>query len=410
MTTANTTTGKRSSDFAWRAASRILSHQKYGSLTLTFDGRTEVFGDVTKGPQAVVTVHDIQVFREMATGGTVSAAETYMQGLWDTPDLTTVVRLFAANLDDDPDQKRFARLSRMAMNVAHWLNRNTISGSKKNIEAHYDLGNDLFKSFLDSSMMYSSAIYPSEDATLEEAQQYRLDRICKKLKLTPENHLLEIGTGWGSMAIHAAKYFGCRVTTTTISEEQFEFTQQRIKDEGLEDRITLLKQDYRLLDGQYDRLVSIEMIEAVGHKFLPGYFRKIGDLLQEDGIALLQSITMVDQRYEAYKGSVDFIRKYIFPGGHLPSISEINSQIAKQTDMTVTHFEDITHHYAKTLREWHERFIEGYASLPHDKYTRQFYRMWRYYLSYCEGGFMERAIGTSQIVFSKPKAYQEWVI
>lgn len=409
MTTANTKV-KTTSNFAWRTASRILSHFKHGSLTLSYGGNTEVFGNVSAGPQAVATVHDAKVFREMVTGGTVSAAETYMRGLWDTPDLTTVIRLFAANINDDPDQKRFARLSRLTLKIAHWINRNTIHGSKKNIEAHYDLGNDLFKSFLDSSMMYSSAIYPSETATLEEAQQYRLNRICKKLKLTPDNHLLEIGTGWGSMAIHAAKHFGCRVTTTTISEEQFEYAQERIKDEGLEDKITLLKQDYRLLNGQYDRLVSIEMIEAVGHKYLPGYFRKINDLLQEDGIALLQSITMVDQRYDAYKESVDFIRKYIFPGGHLPSISEINSQIAKQTDMTVSHFEDITHHYARTLREWHERFINGYNSLPHDKYTRQFYRMWRYYLSYCEGGFMERAIGTSQIVFSKPKAYQEWVI
>lgn len=410
MTTVNPS-ARSSTSFAWKAAARVLQHIKNGSLTLSYEEQTETFGSVkSNGPHAEVVVHSSDVFREMMTGGSVAAAETYMKGLWDTPDLTTVVRLFAANLDDDPDHKRFTRLSRVAMNAAHWLNRNTLRGSKKNIEAHYDLGNDLFESFLDKSMMYSSAIYPTPESTLEEAQEYRLNRICEKLKLSPENHLLEIGTGWGSMAIHAAKHFGCKVTTTTISEEQFDYAHARVKAEGLENKITLLKQDYRLLEGQFDRVVSIEMIEAVGHKFLPGYFKKINDLLTDDGIALLQSITMVDQRYDDYKGSVDFIRKYIFPGGHLPSISEINNQIAKQTDMTVTHFEDITSHYARTLRDWHERFIEGYAKLPHERYNRQFYRMWRYYLAYCEGGFMERAIGTSQVVFSKPKTQQEWVI
>lgn len=410
MTTANSTRSNHV-NIAWKAASSILSHLKKGSLTIHFNDQSQSFGDPkATGPHAEVTVHDSKVFREMITGGELAAAECYAEGLWDSPDLTRVVQLFAANLNHE--KNRFNPLSvvtKWGLNIAHWLNQNTVKGSKRNIQAHYDLGNDLFTSFLDSSMMYSSAIYPSQDASLETAQQFRLQRICEKLHLGPDNHLLEIGTGWGSMAIFAAKEFGCRVTTTTISDEQYEYAKKRVSEEGLEDKVTLLKSDYRLLEGQFDRLVSIEMIEAVGHKFLPGYFKKIDELLTDDGIALLQSITMPDQRYKAYRNSVDFIRRYIFPGGHLPSISLINHHIAQQTSMTVNHFEDITQHYARTLKDWHQRFIAAYNTLDHTKYDRQFYRLWRYYFAYCEGGFRERAIGTSQIVFSKAGARQEWV-
>lgn len=404
MTTANTTSSQQGYSLSWKAASSLLKHLHTGSLTVNFQENTQTFGRAdSHGPHAEVTVHDGRVFREMLTGGEMAAAESFVEGDWDSPDLTKVVQVFAANLNSTPEAK-FQWLRTAGQNVAHWLNRNTIKGSRRNIQAHYDLGNDLFEGFLDNSMMYSSAIYPHEDATLEEAQLHRLQRICEKLHLSENNHLLEIGTGWGSMAIYAAKHFGCKVTTTTISDEQYQHTQERIQEEGLGDQITLLKTDYRLLEGQFDRFVSIEMIEAVGHKFLPGYFRKINDLLSEDGIALLQCITMPDQRYNSYRKSVDFIRKYIFPGGHLPSISLITRHIADQTQMTVNHFEDITQHYARTLKDWHERFVAAYPSLPHDRYNRQFFRLWRYYFAYCEGGFRERAIGTSQVVFSKAGA------
>jgi cyclopropane-fatty-acyl-phospholipid synthase len=412
MTTANSTSTSQKVDISWKAAASLLSHLKNGSLTVHYKDDTFNFGEkTTKFPSAEVTVHDGQVFREMFTGGELAAAECYIKGMWDSPDLTKVVQIFAANISNEkPRLKVWSTLGKAGLKIAHWLNQNTIKGSKRNIQAHYDLGNDLFTQFLDKSMMYSSAIYPTPDSSLEEAQEYRLDRICQKLQLSESNHLLEIGTGWGSMAIHAAKNFGCKVTTTTISEEQFAYTAEKIKEEGLEDRITLLKSDYRLLTGQYDRLVSIEMIEAVGHKFLPSYFSKIDELLTDDGIALLQSITMPDQRYSSYKNSVDFIRKYIFPGGHLPSISLIHQHIAKQTTMTVNHFEDISQHYAQTLNDWHNRFVESYPKLNQEKYDREFYRMWRYYFAYCEGGFLERAIGTSQIVFSKSGASNDWVV
>ncbi len=410
MTTANSTSAN-TVDISWKAAHSILKHLKNGVLTVHYNNQTHTFGrEDSSGPAAEVIIHDKQVFRQMLTGGDVAAAECYAQGHWDSPDLTKVVQLFAANLNREKQTfNPLGKLSQLGLKMAHWFNQNTINGSKRNIQAHYDLGNDLFTSFLDGSMMYSSAIYPEKESTLEQAQEYRLQRICEKLHLEPENHLLEIGTGWGSMAIYAAKHFGCKVTTTTISEEQFQYAKQRVQEEGLEDRITLLKSDYRLLQGQFDRVVSIEMIEAVGHKFLPGYFKKIDELLSEDGIALLQCITMPDQRYHSYRKSVDFIRKYIFPGGHLPSISLINQHIAQQTTMTVNHFEDITSHYARTLQDWHQRFIANYSTLDHQKYDRQFYRLWRYYFAYCEGGFLERAIGTSQIVFSKSNAHKEWV-
>jgi cyclopropane-fatty-acyl-phospholipid synthase len=410
MTTVQTVT-KTDNNYAWKFISSLLNSLKKGRITVYFEEDKFEFGSTDRSDvHAQVTVHDAQLFSDMLTGGSMAAAEGYMKGYWDSPDLTKVVRLFAMNIDTELNKSNLlSALFRITSTFKHFLNRNSVTGSKKNIGAHYDLGNDLFESFLDDSMMYSAAIYPSEDASLGQAQHYRLDRICQKLHLSEDNHLLEIGTGWGALAIHAAKHYGCKVTTTTISEEQHALAAERIKQEKLEDKITLLKEDYRNLEGQFDRLVSIEMIEAVGHEYLPGYFKKIDELLTEDGIALLQSITIPDQRYKSYRNSVDFIRKYIFPGGHLPSISMINHLIATQTAMTVNHFEDITEHYARTLKDWHERFVKNYNTLPTDKYDRQFYRMWRYYLAYCEGGFIERAIGTSQIVFSKSGAKHEWI-
>lgn len=413
MTVVRSEKGSSAPDVTWKALAALLSKLRYGQLNVTIDEQTYTFGAGTEsGLLAEITVLNKAVFKEVLIGGSLAAAEGYMKDFWDSPDITKVVRLFALNMNESSGEtfRPLTFVAKVLRGMSHWLNHNSVSGSKKNIRAHYDLGNDLFTSFLDESMMYSSAIYPKVNSTLEEAQQHRLDRVCKKLHLDETNHLLEIGTGWGSMAIHAAKFYGCKVTTTTISDEQYHYARRKIGEQGLEDRITLLKQDYRDLSGQFDRFVSLEMIEAVGHRYLPVYFKKIDQLLSPDGIGLLQSITIRDQNYSVYTSSVDFIRKYIFPGGHLPSISIIHQQIAEQTQMVVNHFEDITAHYARTLADWHKRFVENYHTLPQDKYDRQFFRMWRYYFAYCEGGFAERSIGASQLVFSKSRAQKNWLM
>lgn len=409
MTMANLSKND-SMSVSFKICKKLLDKLSYGSLSLSYKRLVYVFGDIhDKGPHAAVTIHDKSVFTRFLLGGTIAAGETYMDGLWDSPNLTTLTQLFSANIARSSTKRSWLeKPTQLALRIANGLTKNSLSGSRKNIKAHYDLGNDLFENFLDPSMMYSSAIYPSKEANLEQAQQYKLQRICQKLDLKPTDHLLEIGTGWGAMAIYAAQHYGCHVTTTTLSDEQFKLTQERVRALGLEGKITLLKSDYRELTGQFDKVVSIEMIEAVGHAFMPGYFKKIDQLLNPKGVALLQCITIADQRYNQYRKSVDFIRKYIFPGGHLPSVSVIHNHIAQQTSMLVTHFEDISLHYAKTLHDWDKAFVANYAKLPSQKYDERFYRMWRYYLAYCEGGFKEQAIGTHQIVFTKPQFHKDW--
>ncbi|MEP2617567.1 MAG: cyclopropane-fatty-acyl-phospholipid synthase family protein, partial [Marinomonas sp.] len=293
--------------------------------------------------------------------------------------------------------------SRIGAKIVHRMNANTKKGSKDNISAHYDLGNDFFFLFLDPTMMYSSAIYPQQEASLEEAAVHKLDRICQKLQLTEADHLLEIGTGWGGMAIHAAKHYGCKVTTTTISKEQYEFAKERVEAEGLQDKITLLLKDYRDLEGQYDKLVSIEMIEAVGHEYYDSYFSKCSELLKPHGVMVIQAITIADQRYDYARRSVDFIQRYIFPGGCLPSNQVIAHKIASKTDMQIVGLEDITEHYAKTLADWRTRFHEARHHVLDMGFDDVFCRMWDFYLAYCEGGFKERAISTGQFVFAKPE-------
>jgi cyclopropane-fatty-acyl-phospholipid synthase len=292
----------------------------------------------------------------------------------------------------------------------HLLNRNTRLGSKKNISAHYDIGNDLFELFLDPTMMYSSAYYKDEDMSLEQASIAKLDLICKKLELGPEDHLLEIGTGWGGLAIHAASNYGCKVTTTTISDEQFVLAQARIKENHLEDKITVVKQDYRDLEGQYDKLVSIEMIEAIGHQYMRTYFNKCCSLLKPDGMMLIQAITIKDQLYKEALKDVDFIKKYIFPGGFLPSINAMVKTISDSTDMKLFHLQDIGPHYAKTLNHWRERFFEKLDEIRGLGYSDEFIRLWEYYFCYCEGGFIERDIGTVQMVLTRPENRREPLI
>ena len=389
-----------------RAVLRLLGQLRHGQLSIVENGERLVFGQAGAELQAEIQVLDPAAWALVASNGSIGSGEAYIHGYWTSPDLTAVIRIFVANLDLlDSMERGLARLGQPLIAGLHWLNRNTRQGSQKNIAAHYDLGNELFEQFLDPTMMYSAAMFSSPEDSLEQAQLNKLERICQKLALKPEDHLLEIGTGWGSMAIYAAVHYGCRVTTTTLSREQYAYTQQRIEAQGLQDRITLLLQDYRDLKGQYDKLVSIEMIEAVGHQFLPTYFQQCAHLLKDDGLMLLQAITIRDQRYEQAKRSVDFIQRYIFPGGALPSLTTLLNVATAHTDMNLLHMEDFGPHYARTLRLWHERLRNARHTLHELGYDEYFFRLWEFYLCYCEGGFIERTIGTAQLLLAKPAAF-----
>jgi cyclopropane-fatty-acyl-phospholipid synthase len=291
--------------------------------------------------------------------------------------------------------------------AVNWLRRNTRTGSKRNIADHYDLSNDFFAAMLDPTMTYSSGVFLTSTSTLAEASAEKYDRICRKLLLTPNDHVLEIGTGWGGFALHAAKHYGCQVTTTTISQEQHAFAATRIREALLEDRITLLSDDYRDLHGHYDKLVSIEMIEAVGEKFLPEYFSKCSELLKPEGMMLLQAITIPDFRYDRYRKSVDFIQRYVFPGGFLPSIGAIGDGISRSTDFRFFHAEDFGSHYARTLFLWRRNFWENIDKVRSLGFDERFIRTWHYYLCYCEAGFRERQIGVSQLLLAKPACRRE---
>ena len=361
-------------------------------------------GNPASDLHAEVDMHCPTVYKKLLLGGSVASGETYTEGLWTSPELTNVIRIFARNLPTlDRWESRFKWLSFPFDRLQHLMRRNTHDQAKKNIAAHYDLGNTLYTHFLDESMMYSSAIYPDVNASLADAQFHKLHTICKKLRLTADDHLIEIGTGWGGLAVHAAKHFGCKVTTTTISEEQFAYANEWVKREGLEDQITLLKKDYRLLEGTYTKLVSIEMIEAVGKPYLNQFFNKCASLLIPDGLMLLQSITIDDRRYDSYHKGVDFIQKHIFPGGFLPSQLVLNQHIKQASDLSIRDMQDIGLDYARTLRDWFNAFVAAKEKLAVHGYDERFARMWEYYLKYCEGGFLERSISTVQLVLSKPR-------
>jgi cyclopropane-fatty-acyl-phospholipid synthase len=355
--------------------------------------------------EAVVHVHDPRFYSDLVFGGSIGSGEAYMQGHWTCDDLSTLVRILLINRNvlEHVDSGAVS-LARPARKLLHWLNRNTRSGSRRNIAAHYDLGNDFYALWLDPRMMYSSAYFESPEVSLDEAAAAKLDMICRKLDLQPGDRLLEIGSGWGGFAIFAARNYGCHVTTTTISREQYAFAEARIREAGLEDRITLLAEDYRDLSGHYDKLVSIEMIEAVGHQFHTTFFRKCCDLLEPHGKMLLQAITIADQRFDAYKKDVDFIRRYIFPGGCLTSVTNMCEILTEHTDMRVLDLEDIGPHYAHTLRIWRERFFAAIDQVRDLGYSEPFIRMWDYYLCFCEGAFEERAIGDVQMLITRPEA------
>ncbi len=375
-----------------------------GCITLKEGNQKEQFGDITSDLHATVTVNDAAMYKSFALSGSVGAGEAYILGYWDCDNLTKLIEIFALNQDQlDAFEKKFAFLSGIAHRVNHIKNKNSASGSKKNIAAHYDLGNDLYSAFLSDEMLYSCAVYPSKQASLEQAQAHKLALICEQVDLQPGDSVIEIGTGWGAFAIYAATHFDCHVTTTTISDEQHAYVEQKVKELNLEHKITLLKQDYRLLDGKYDKLVSIEMIEAVGHEYLPGFFAKCKSLLKDSGAMLIQAITIADQRYSHYLKNSDFIQQYIFPGGCLPCLDEMNKQIKQQTDMVVHSVKDIGVHYARTLADWRERFVASWPEIDKVKFDQRFYRLWLFYLAYCEGAFRTRAISTVHLVARKPR-------
>lgn len=392
---------------AARAVHSRLGGLEHGVISLEDGTNRTTFGAKTSrcALNATIRIHDPRFYSEIAFGGSIGAGEAYMQGFWSTDDLTAAMRILLQNRTVlDGMETGLASLVAPLQRALHWASRNSRKGSRRNIAAHYDLGNDFFALFLDPTMMYSSAIFERPGMTLEEASLAKLDRICNRLELGPKDHVLEIGTGWGGFALHAARHYGCRVTTTTISREQHDLARKRIDAAGLGERISLLADDYRDLAGQFDKLVSIEMIEAVGHRYYETYFRKCSELLRPEGMMLLQAITIADQRYEAARDSVDFIQRHIFPGSCIPSVTVMSNVLTKATDMRVFNLEDIGPHYATTLRHWRDNLFAAREEVRALGYPEEFIRMWEFYLCYCEAGFIERAIGDVQMLLVKPQA------
>jgi len=380
---------------------RQLQQLHTGTLTLTEGTTQHNFGHGL--PQVYLSVHHPSFYADLAFGGSIGAGEAYMAGAWTCNDLTGLIRLMALNQDVlDSMEGGLAAFAAPLRKGLHWLNRNSRDGSRRNIGAHYDLGNDFFRLMLDDTMMYSCGIFETAQSTLREASLAKLDAICRKLDLQPTDHLLEIGTGWGGFAMHAAQHYGCKVTTTTISRNQYDLARERIAAAGLEDKITVLLEDYRDLTGTYDKLVSIEMIEAVGHQYYDTYFAKCGQLLKPEGQMLLQAITIADQRYESARRSVDFIQRYIFPGCTIPSNTAMLDSITRSSDLKLIHLEDIGPHYATTLARWRDNFFANIEQVRAMGYPESFIRMWEFYLCYCEGGFAERALGDVHMHLVKP--------
>ncbi len=360
---------------------------------------------------ATARILDGALYSAMAARGSVGVADSWVDGHWTSEDLTAVVRVFVRNRHIlNGMETGLARLGQAPLKLLHRFNSNTVRGARRNISAHYDLGNDFFEQMLDPTMTYSCGVFETPDATVEEAQIAKLERLCRKLDLQPTDHLLEVGTGWGSLAIHAARHHGCRVTTTTISAEQHAVAAQRIAAAGLGDRITLLLQDYRGLEGQFDKLVSCEMIEAVGAPFLQSYLGKCASLLKPDGLMALQAILIADQEYERALREVDFIKRYIFPGSFIPSMTAILDAATRGSDLRLASFEEIGPHYATTLRRWREQLEANRSTVLDLGYDERFLRLWEFYLCYCEGGFAERFLGVGHIVLSKPSARADHLV
>lgn len=382
-----------------------LKYLQHGEIAVVEGGEIHRFGRHTAECSLSATVEVVhpQFWADAAFGGTTGAGEAYIHGHWRSDDLVALVRIMVLNRHVMENMEGgLAFLTAPLRRIFHWMNRNSKDGSRRNIAAHYDLGNDFFQLFLDDTMAYSCGIFEAPESTLKEASLAKFDAVCRKLQLKPSDHLVEIGTGWGGLAIHAAKKYGCRVTTTTISKEQYAMAKDRVIAEGLSDRIELRLDDYRDLQGQYDKLVSIEMIEAVGHQYLDTYIAKCSSLLKPNGAALIQAITIQDQIYEDALKSVDFIQRFVFPGSFIPCVTAITNAVTRSTDMKVYHLEDIGPHYATTLRMWRENFFANINRVRALGYPEDFIRLWDFYLCYCEGGFAERQLGDVHMLMTKP--------
>ncbi len=394
---------------AIEGASRRLAHSVFsrlhgGCLELVEpDGRRFRFGDAASDLAATIKVNSARFYRALL-GGSVGLGEAYRDGLWDCEDLVALIRIACRNLGSLDAWRRRLHPLLVPLEKTLWrVPRNNRGASRRHISAHYDLGNDLFALYLDESMMYSSAVFPDPEATLADAQQNRLERICRALELGPDDHLLEIGTGWGAMAAYAASNFGCRVTSTTISQEQREGALRRIRDAGVEDRVTVLLDDYRDLRGRYSKLVSLEMIEAVGWQYFDLFFRRCSELLEPDGLFFLQAIVIDDRLYETEKAARSFANTLIFPGGCLPSVELIQRCVARETDMSTVWLDEIGAHYARTLELWRERFIANSDLAGELGYDEPFRRLWTLWLAMSEAGFRERRLRDVQILFAKPR-------
>ena len=385
---------------------------KEGQITVKENSDHMVFGEVTpKFPvKATIEVQNSRMYMDIAAKGLNGSADAFIKGWWTCDNLTNLVRIFTRNRDTaNKFESGIANLAIWALKLSHSCRRNNLKESLRNIHAHYDLGNEFFSTFLDDTRMYSCAIFTKPESSLHEASITKIDRICKKLNLSPTDHLLEIGTGWGGFALYAAKNYGCRITSTTISQEQFIFSENLIKKNGLQDQVTILKKDFRELEGQFDKLVSIEMIEAIGHRLYKTFFQKCGQLLKPEGLLAIQAITITDNLFHESKDFIDFIKQYIFPGSCIPSISALCSA-ASSSDIKLFHLEDITPHYARTLKEWRTNFLKNKSRIKNLGFTNPFIRLWLFYLCYCEGGFIERQIGNVQMVFTKPLCRRDSIL
>lgn len=388
--------------FARKTLFKILKEVKNGHLTIKEGEQVYQFGDANSDFKSHIHVSLPAFYRKVVFGGSVGAGEAYMSGCWQTPDLTKVVRFICKNMAQlEEIDAGLSSLSGLLDKLNHLRSPNSNTGSRKNIRAHYDLSNPLFETFLDKNMMYSSAVFVDRNDDLEKAQTDKLDALATMLSVNENHRVVEIGTGWGGMAIHLAKHYGCHVTTTTISQTQFEYASDWVQKEGLQDRVTVLDQDYRQLQGHYDRLISIEMIEAVGLKFMSTFFHKCDSLLKTGGKMVLQAITIPEQRYKNACNSVDFIQKYIFPGGFLPSVHSILTNTGEHTRLQIEQVDDIGLDYAKTLAAWRQSFLGSREQILGLGFDELFIRLWEFYFCYCEGGFEERAISTVQASFRK---------
>ena len=391
-----------------RPVQQRLAQLKNGRLVVLEAGRRSILGGQGNSgdlPEATFEVLDSNCWQAVATGGALGAAEAFMDGQWRSPDLAGLLRMMLRDQEVlEGLGGPFSFLGAISRWIGHALRRNSRSGARRNISAHYDVGNDFFQLFLDPTMLYSCAYFSSEDASLEEASIAKLDRLCAMLGLKPGLRVLEIGSGWGACAIHMARKYGCNVVSITISERQHAEAVRRVEAAGLEDRVEIRMQDYRDVPGQFDRLISIEMIEAVGAQYLDLFFNRCSDLLKPDGLMALQAITITDQAYREAVRRVDFIKRYIFPGGFLPSVEAIMGAVRRRTDFRLVRMEDIGSHYVRTLRIWAEALRQKWQAARELGYSEEFLRMYEFYFRYCEAGFAERTVGDAQMLFAKPDA------